>query len=104
MTFWYAAASVDALLQVCSSHGPAAPPKETATLPPAPRMLLMTVWSWPPSSGRLPSHSGSQAPLDRMNAIVNHLTPVAVMMVRGSGRLPQPRYAYGAAPIAGFEV
>src|SRR6185437_8011209 len=37
-----------------------------------------------------------------MNAIVNHLTPVAVMMVRGSGSAPQPRYAYGAAPIAGL--
>src|ERR1700755_2566118 len=36
-----------------------------------------------------------------MNAIVNHLTPVALMMVRGSGSLPQPRYAYGAAPMAG---
>src|SRR6185437_7794698 len=65
-------------------------------------MLLIVVWSLPPVSGRLPSHSGSQAPLERMNAIVNHLTPVAVMIVRGSGRAPQPRYAYGAAPIAGL--
>src|ERR1041385_4859010 len=94
ITFWYAAASAAALPQVCPSHGPAAPPNETATLPPAPRMLLMVVWSLPPVSGRLPSHSGSQAPLDRMNAIVNHLTPVAAMIVRGSGSAPQPRYAY----------
>jgi hypothetical protein len=63
-------------------------------------MLLMTVWSWPPVNGRLPSHAGEQLPLVSMNDIVNHLMPVADMMVRGSGRLPQPRYAYGLAPMA----
>jgi hypothetical protein len=34
-----------------------------------------------------------------MKAIVNHLTPVALITVAGLGGLPQPWYRYGAAPI-----
>ena len=82
-----------ALLHDCSSQGPLAPPNDATTLPPAPRILLMVVWSTPPVSGRKPSHSGVHVVLDvdRTNAIVNHLMPVADMIVRGSGRLPQPK-------------
>ncbi len=32
-----------------------------------------------------------------MNAIVNHLTPVALITVVAAGGLPQPLYRYGAA-------
>ena len=46
--------------------------------------------SAPPVSGRLPSQAGLQPPLDRMNAMVNDLTPVAFMTVAGLGGLPQP--------------
>src|SRR5690242_5315774 len=90
ITAWYAPASAPALPQDCSSQLPDAPPEDTTTSPPAARMLLMVVWSTPPVSGRLPSHCGLQVPLDSMNAIVNHLTPVADITVRGSGGLPQP--------------
>ena len=45
----------------------------------------------PPVSGRLPSQAGLQPPPDRMNAIVNHLTPVALITVVGLGGSPQPR-------------
>src|SRR3954468_12614860 len=101
MTRWYAPARSAALLQTCSSHGPCAPPNEATTSPPAPRMLLIVLWSTPPVSGRLASHIGLQYPFVSTNAIVNHVIPVADMMVRGSGRFPQPRYAYGLAPIGG---
>src|SRR5258706_16064995 len=99
-TCGYAPASARAGPQLCSNTGPLAPRDEMTTSPPAARMLLMLVWSWPPVSGRPPSHIGLQVPLVSMNAIVNHLTPVADMTVRGSGGLPQPRYRYGAAAWA----
>ena len=46
--------------------------------------------STPPVSGRLPSQAGVHPPLEFMNAIVNHLTPVALMTVLGAGGLPHP--------------
>src|ERR1700730_1682871 len=94
ITFWYAPVSAPTLVQDRSSLVPEAPPKETITSPPAVRIVLMVFWSWPPVNGRLPSQAGLQVPLVSMNAIVNHLTPVADMMVVGLGRLPQPRYTY----------
>lgn len=50
----------------------------------------MVDWSTPPVSARPPSHCGLQVPLLRTKARVNHLTPVAFMIVVGSGGLPQP--------------
>ena len=69
------------------------------TSPPAARICAIAWASTPPVSGRLPSHAGVQPPPESMNAIVNHLTPVALMTVPGAGGLPQPSYRYGAAAM-----
>jgi hypothetical protein len=53
-------------------------------------MVLIAAWSWPPVSARPPSHFGSQLPLFSMNAMVNHLTPVAFVTEVRLGGLPQP--------------
>src|SRR4051794_38934067 len=67
--------------------------------PPLARISAMAAASALPDSGRLPSHAGLHPPEDRMNAIVNHLTPVAFMTAAGLGGLPQPMYRYGAAVL-----
>src|SRR2546426_222710 len=58
----------------------------------------MAVASALPESGREPSQAGLQPPDERMNAMVNHLTPVAFITVEGLGGFPQPMYRYGAPP------
>ncbi len=68
--------------------------------PPLARICEMAAASTPPVSGRLPSQAGVQPPPERMNAIVNHRMPVALMTVLGAGGLPQPSYRYGAAAMA----
>src|SRR4051794_30587933 len=98
MTFWYAPARSSGVEQFSPSLLPLQPPNEGITSPPAARICWIFVAS-SPSSGREPSHAGSQPPSDRMKASVNHVTPVADMTVAGSGGLPQPKYRYGAAPI-----
>ena len=71
---------------------PDQPPIDGSASPPAERIAEMVLASTPPVSGRLPSHAGAQEPLERMNAIVNHLMPVADMTVPGAGGSPQPSY------------
>lgn len=80
---------------------PLQPPTEITTSPPAARMDLIAASSDPPVSARLPSHLGLQPPSERTNARVNHFTPVAFITSVGFCGLPQPRYSYGAAAIAG---
>jgi hypothetical protein len=52
MTFWYAAASSPALLQLSPSLFPDQPPTETTTSPPFERIVLIACWSTPPVNGR----------------------------------------------------
>src|SRR2546430_1699926 len=92
ITVWYAPASAAALPQNSPSLLPAQPPIDGSTSPPAERIAEMVLPSTPPVSGRWPSQAGAQLPLERMNAIVNHLMPVADITVCGLGGSPPPPY------------
>src|SRR5690606_20303264 len=89
MTCCTALAKACGVAQFGPSLLPCQPPKEIWTLPPFDLIVLMACWSGPPVSGRWPSQAGLQPPLDRMNAMVNDLTPVASMTVSGLGGLAQ---------------
>src|ERR1035437_266941 len=102
MTVWEAPASAAGVLHELPSFLPLQPPKEATTSPPAARMLAIAAWSDPPSRGRLPSHSGLQAPRERTNASVRSETPLAASTLAGACGLPHPRYSYGAAMSTGW--
>src|SRR5688500_10477129 len=99
MTCCTAAANAAGVAQLGPSLLPDQPPKEICTLPPAALIWLIACASAPPVNGRLPSQAGVQPPLDRMNAIVNDFTPVALITAAGLGGLPHPMYRYGAPGI-----
>src|SRR3954453_22915584 len=71
------------------------------TSPPADLIASILDWSVPPVSGREPSHFGLQPPSERMNARVNHLTPVAGITEGGCGGLPPPGHSKGATAMPG---
>src|SRR5215217_3006240 len=90
MTCWYAPASASGVPQFGPSLLPLQPPNDGTMSPPAARIAAIALASALPCSGRLPSQAGLQPPDDKMNAIVNHLIPVAFITVAGLGGSPQP--------------